>query len=265
MTDETVQDVPVVEPDAATDVVADADAPAPQPVIPAAPPESDKVQKRIDELIWKNAELKRQLDASQKPPTPVEPAKPIVAPTLEQFDYDQSKYQQAQNEYLSAMVKLGVSEELAKERQQAKVETREKTFHQRQQDFAKTNPEYVEKVIRADTLPISTSAQSLIKEMDAGPQVALYLVNHQEEALQIMQMSELMQARELGRIEAKLDKPVVTPAIPKVSQAPPPPAKIEATDSTVTPKPSDPESDKLSDAEWRKARDKQLARQRRAN
>lgn len=267
MTDETTP--PVVEQVAEEVVVADADAPA-TPVVQAAPSESDKVQKRIDELTRKNAELAWRLAEKERKDAepPSTPAKPIVAPTLAEFEYDDAKFQVAQQEYLDSLIDQRIAERSAKAERENQVKTREQTFQERQKSFAEKSPEYLEKVIQGaerGEWACSQVMAEMIQESDQGPAVALYLAMHPEMSAQIAQLPERMAARELGRIEASLEKP--TPqasAHAPVSKAPPPVPKIEASDSTTSVKPTDPESDRLSDREWKAAREKQLARQRRA-
>jgi hypothetical protein len=62
-----------------------------------------------------------------------------------------------------------------------------------------------------------------------------------------------------------LEKPSA-PAVPKpvaVSKAPPPPPRLEAVEHAVTVRPDSPESDKaLTDDEWFRLRNKQLARKK---
>lgn len=231
---------------------------------PDPAPKRDRAQERIDELTWRVNEERRRREAlereiAQRPKEQPAPAKP---PTLEDHGFDQAKYDQAFNEYQERLIEQKTAEKVAKaladRDQQAQQETRLKTFAERQDAFAKTNPDYVTKVQLAETLPISEASQEMLQDMDLGPQVALYLVDNREEALKIMQLPERQQALALGRIEAKLATPKVAEAPPpKVSQAPPPPAKIEATEATVEKRPED-----MSDSEFAKWRRRQIAQRR---
>lgn len=259
MDDETLPEV--TPSDAAQEPVVVADA-TPPAVTPAVPSEHDKVQKRIDELVWKNAELRRQMDALQKPAAPPQPAKPIVAPTLEQFEYDEDKFRKAQQDYIDSLVDQKIADRLSKVEQERQVKAREQTFQQRQQEFASKNPEYVEKVIQGaerGEWACSEAMAEMIQESDKGPEVALYLASNPDVAKQIAGLSDRAAARELGRIEAKLEKPVVAP-VTRISQAPPPAPKLEASDGAVTPKTTDPDSDKLSNEEWNRLEKKRMAK-----
>jgi hypothetical protein len=57
----------------------------------------------------------------------------------------------------------------------------------------------------------------------------------------------LQQAREIGRIEVKL---LEKPPVPKVSAAPPPAPKLDASDAKVTKDPAEMSADEFS--KWRK-------------
>lgn len=260
MTDESVPAIELV----AETVVADA-ADAVTPSVSAAePPKVDNTQKRIDELTWRNAELRRQLAAKDKPAeTPVAPKPLGLPPTLEQYEFDQGKFQEAQQKYLDALVDQRVSERLSKAEQEKQVHTREQTFQQRQAEFAKKTPEYVEKVIQGaerGEWACSEAMAELIQDSEMGPALAMHLATNPEVAASIAQLPPIAAAREMGRLEAKLEKPVVaTPVPPKVSQAPPPPAKIEATEPDVRKSIDDPA---ITDAEFAKIRRRQIAQRR---
>ena len=266
MTDETLDVSPALVENSVPEVTPKPEAaPTPQPDSGSIPDKLDPVQKRIDELTWRFNEerrqreaLERKLEAAQRPKEQPAPAKP---PTLEDHGFDQAKYDTALAQYQDLVIDQKADEKVAKalaERdQKQQQEARFKTFEQRSSDFAKTNPAYREKVLLAQSLPISAEAQVLIQDMELGPQVALHLVENQDEAIRIMGLSEAQQARELGRIEARLEAPKPAPVkAPPVSQAPPPPARIEATDAVVTKAWNDPE---LSQAEFNKRRRQQIA------
>lgn len=232
-------------------------APTPQPD-PA--PKRDRAQERIDHLTWQLNEERRQRtlerEQAQRQKEPPAPAKP---PTLEDNGYDQTRYDLAVAEYqdklISARTAAEVERVLAERDQKQQHSERLTTFEQRQSKFVESNPEYVEKVLEAHTLPISEVSQEIIQTMELGPQVALYLVNNREQAVQIMQLPERLQALELGRIEAKLSAPKA--AAPRVSQAPAPAPKIDATEPEI-----DKDPDSLSTEDWLRRRNKQLRAKR---
>lgn len=243
-------------PDAAPEITAEPAAPSP------APEKVDNVQKRIDQLTWKNHELQRQLEAARKPPEK-EP-EPLKPPTLEEHGFDEAKYQEAQRAFLKEEARAEAREELKREREREAAAKREQTFKEREESFAKSKPDYRAVVSNPD-LPITKEMAQVIEDSEIGPELAYYLGTNEDKAAAIAKLSPFHQARELGRIEAQLESQKAKPpekAAP-ISRAPAPPTKLEAVDSTVAVKPDDPDSDKqMSDAEWVRARNKQLSRKR---
>jgi hypothetical protein len=243
--------------DAAPVINADAPAaPSPAPV----ETKPDNVQKRIDKLTWEKNEYRRQLDELRARPESKPPAsEPLKPPTRADHDYDEGKYEAALLEYSRAIARQEVQETLKREREQEAEGKRKQSFQQRQDEFIKSHPEYREKVLENDTLPITQDMARVIAESEMGPEVALYLAENEEKAAQIAQLSPFLQARELGRIEARLEAAKVTPPpAPKLSEAPPPVPKIDATDPAIPNK--DPS--KMSDSEFAKWRKRQIAQRR---
>lgn len=224
---------------------------------------SEKAQKRIDHLTWESREKEREADhwrqvAMQITAQKAEPAKETAAgpPTLEQYGYDEAKYQLAVADYVRAEARreaLTAIQQLEGHKAQAE---RAKSWQQREAEFAAKQADYRE-VAYDPTVPISATMAECIAESDMGPQVAYYLAKNKDEAARIAGLSERAAAREIGRIEARIS---AKPISPPVSKAPPPPPKIEAADATVSVRPDTADSDSLSDAEWAKKRNAQLAR-----
>ena len=252
MADETV----IEQAEPAPEVVADVTPPAPVVETPKPDKAIEGMQRRIDELTWRLRDTERR---AQAPPEPLK-AEPVV-PKLEDFAYDEGKFQLAQTEYLRHETARLVAEELNKAKQTTQIEQRTQTFREREKAFAAKAPEYQAKVYGGDTVPISDAMAALITESEIGPEVAFYLANNLDTARQLYELPPIQAAREIGKLEAKLSaKPVaatVTPIVPKVSQAPPPPAKIEAEEPEVE---RDPE--KMSDAQFAKWRRRQIAQRK---
>lgn len=198
----------------------------------------DGQQRRIDELTWRlNRSIDREPEANKEPPQKVEPK----VPKLEDFAFDEAKFQSAQTEYLRAEAERIVTERLKAADQTRAVEQRTQTFREREKAFAAKTPDYQDKVYGGETLPISDAMAEEITSSEVGPELALYLANHRDVARQLYELPPRQVAREIGRIEATLLKPAatiapVTPPVPKVSNAPPPPAKIEAEEAEVVSK-----------------------------
>lgn len=251
---------------------------------PAAP-EKDGFTKRIDELTknWRDTERDRDdakrradeaardaqywRDQALRAQQPTEPAKPAetAVKTLADFEYDDVKYQAYLFDQAEARAVKAAEKRLREQQETDARERRKAEFAKRESEFEKANPDYRSKT-RSASFPVSDAMAEVCAESEEGPAVLLYLANNLSLADQIARMPPLAAARELGRIEAKLigarEKAAKT-----VSEAPPPTPKLEGTGEAGTTgiKASDPESDKLSDEEWTRRRNKQLARQQRGS
>ncbi len=236
-----------------------APSPAPEPKESSA---IEKMQKRIDQLTYRLRETERQQARPESPPPAPEPLKP---PTKAEHDYDDEKYQAALIAYTEQVAERKAQDLLDKRDREQQETARKKTFQERQDAFAKSKPDYAEKVLQNDSLPITSEMAQVIQESEMGPEIAYYLAENEEKAAAIAQLSPFLQARELGRIEAQLEAAKAPPAAPpKQSSAPPPVPKIDATDSARAISSTDPDSDKLSDVEWVKAENRRLANKRKA-
>lgn len=228
----------------------------------------DRVQKRIDKLtkekyaaLSERDRLRWELEQARSQPAKTEQVAPEL-PTLEGAGFDESKYQTAQGEYLKALARAEAERIIADRDAKQSAAAKQTEFQKRQAEFIKSKPDYAEKVLENDSLPISMPMAEVIRRSDMGPQVAYYLAEHTETAEALASLQDPVDiAREIGRIEARLEAQKAAP-VPKVSAAPPPPAKIEATDPAPSVKADSADSDNLSDAEWARLRNKQLARKR---
>lgn len=216
------------------------------------------VQKRIDELTrnWRDTERDRDywrelaVRANQQPQqTPQEPQKP--GRTLEDFEYDEGKYQAYLIEQAREEARRIVQDEYKRESQGRK----QSSFKSKEAEFAKTAEDY-HSVTRNPSLTLTQEMVDVVADAEKGPEVLYYLGKNPDIADRLSSMSPLNMAMEIGRIEAKLAS---TPKGSSVSKAPPPTPKIEAVSPALDVKASDPESDSLSTKEWVAKRNKELA------
>jgi hypothetical protein len=167
-------------------------------------------QAEIDAMISKRlAREQRKWEREQrfKAATPELPATP---PSQEQFESTEA--------YAEALAERKAAELLARreaERQQA--ETLE-SYHEREEE-ARTKYEDFEQVAYNPRLPITQVMAETIQASDVGPEVAYYLGSNPKEADRIAKLSPFLQAKEIGKIEAKLAD---NPPVKKSSSAPTP-------------------------------------------
>ena len=259
--------------------VADANEPEPTQGAESAPaaPESveepealtEKVRSRFDELTRKRRDAERDAEywraqalRAQPAPEPVAP-KPAEPPPagkkLADFGYDEEKFQDYLFEQAEARaVKAAESVLTRKQTETARFQAIS-AHKEREAEFAKKVPDYFE---IAHYAPITDSMAEIVMESDQSAELAYYLglPANRQVALKIGQLPPLAQAREIGRLEAKVAE---KPKPPTVSAAPPPAPRLESAGNPGGyAKPDAPESDKLSDAEWTRLRNKQIAKQK---
>jgi hypothetical protein len=233
-------------------------------------PKPKGVQKRIDELTRLRYDAERERDhwrqmAMRQAPAQQEPAKPEppkALPKLEDFNYDEAAYQAALMTHVTAEAARKVREDARREQAEEAAKQRVKSWKTRESEFKAKHEDYESIAYYA---PITDAMVEVIQESELGPEIAYYLGKNRDEAERIAQLDPVKAAREIGRLEARLEKPSA-PAVPKpvaVSKAPPPPPRLEAVEHAVTVRPDSPESDKaLTDDEWFRLRNKQLARKK---
>jgi hypothetical protein len=226
----------------------------------------DPVQKRIDELTRRRYDAERERDywrehaqraPRQEAPPPPAPEPQATGKTLADFAYDESKYQA----YLFQQARadaVKAAEEVLSRKQTETARFQTVTAHkEREAEFAKKVPDYFEV---AHYAPITDSMAEIVMESEMSAELAYHLGKNRQVALNLSRLTPLQQAREIGRIEAKL---AAKPTPPATSNAPPPAPKIGgASDAGTGAKPDAPDSDKLSDAEWTRRRNQQVAKRR---
>lgn len=217
------------------------------------------VTKRIDELTrnWRETERDRDYwrDKAMSKETKPEPVtQDLEFKTLEDFDYDETKFQKHMAEVITNQAKKEALEAVKTTQAETSKQQQERQFLNKEAEFAKDIDDY-HMVTRSRDFPVSDQMFDVVSESDDGPAVLYYLGKNIDLARQINSLPPIQMARELGKLEAK----VIADRSKKgesVSKAPPPPPKIAGTSATVE---KDP--DKMSTSDWVKWREKQLAKQ----
>ena len=219
-------------------------------------PKADPVQKRIDELTRKRRDAERDSEywrdqaMKRQPEAPVEPVEQPLQ-TLADFDYDEGRYQQ----HLFKLAQDGAvqkAQEVMREEQSQQSSKRKVTeFRSRENDFSKNVEDYREVVTNPD-LSLSKAMVDVATDMENGPEVLYYLAKNPDLSDEIAHLPPLTAARELGRIEAKLQSQAKSGE--KVSKAPAPAPKISGLDPSVGKNP-----DEMSQKEWNAHRRKIIA------
>lgn len=199
------------------------------------------ISKRLarEQRKWEREQRTRQAESQYLP-------KPILGEISEdQFD-SKEKYIQALAEKRAREIFLQKEAFDSQAKLTAAYEERADKFREAHDDF--------DQVVGDQSLQITDVMAEAIFASDIGPEVAYYLGTNPKTAERISKLSPFLQAKEIGRIEAKLAE-APPPAAKKTSSAPAPISPVTAR-STVSPvfDTTDPRSTQsMSTEEWVKA------------
>lgn len=205
---------------------------------PAEPKPDGGVQKKINKLTAraKAAEAERDRilaeleSARQTRQAPQQPAGDIPKPpTLEDFNYDEARYQDAKDKYVADLAVRRVYDEIARSQdaqaQQAEAD-RKRQAGQRFREKAEAAADRYEhlddamEAFHKGGISVSVPMIEFVYEhAEDGPAIVHHLYANQELAEKIAKLSPLAAARELARLEASLPKPQPR----NISNAPKPP------------------------------------------
>ena len=227
---------------------ADAPAPASESEATAAPiaettrPEDQTTetpksftQEELDAIVGKRlAREQRKWEREQAQRTV--PTAPSELPPPDQFDSVET--------YAKAYAEQMLRERDVQKQRSEYVEA----YHDREED-ARGKYDDFEQVAYNPNLRITTVMAETIQTSDVGPDVAYYLGSNPKEADRISRLSPILQAKEIGKIEATL---VSNPPVKKSSSAPTPISPVTARSSgTSTYDTTDPRSIKsMTTSEW---------------
>lgn len=219
-------------------------------------------QEEVDALIAKRLareERKRQREAQQmqrpaETPPAEAPAAPAGKPAPENFQTTEA-YLEALTDWKAKQI---VSEQLTDwEQKQREARARNaaqaaQAEYQRREDAARDKHEDFDDVVYNPALPITDHMAFAIQHSEVGPELAYHLGSHPDETARIARLHPLAQAKELGKLEAKLASAPApaTPAKPSAAPAPIAPIGGKQTPAKVYDT-TDPRSIKsMTTSEW---------------
>jgi len=194
---------------------------APEPEI-VAPVEASEVesktftQEEMDAAIGKR--LAREQRKWEREQRTAQPAAPVVAApvTPEQFaDTDA---------YVDALTTQKAQQLVQHQQMQKQQQELLATYHDKEED-ARTKYEDFEQVAYNPKLPITDVMAQSIQASENGPDVAYYLGTNPKEAARIANLAPFLQAKEIGRLEAKIASEPITK---RTSSAPAPISPVTA-------------------------------------
>jgi hypothetical protein len=209
--------------------------PAPEPV--EAPAVKTFTQEEVDALIGKRLARERRSWERERPKAPAAPAEPVSQDKFESVE--------AYAEALATQKAEQLLQQRELERQQAAVV---ESYHEKEEQAREKYDDF-EQVAYNPSLKISTVMAQTIQASEIGPDIAYFLGSNPKEADRISRLSPFLQAKEIGKIEAKV---AASPPTRKPSSAP---APIEPVAARASGAPAydttDPRSIKtMSTSDW---------------
>jgi hypothetical protein len=235
-----------------------AEVPASEQVATAAPeaeinaPENDQTneqqsktftQEELDAIVgkrlareqrkWEREQTQRQAEAQTL-------RAPASIPSVDQFESTEA--------YADALA-YQKAEQLLAQREQARQQSAIiESYHEREEE-ARSKYDDFEQVAYNPKLPITDVMAESIRASDIGPEVAYYLGANPKEADRISRLSPIVQAKEIGKIEAKMAN---DPPVKRTTSAPAPISPVTARSSGGPAyDTTDPRSTKtMTDSQW---------------
>ena len=243
---EEVQALAEVDSAPTTDVTATPEVVESTPEVAESQPEqaAEKTytQAEIDAMIgkrlareqrkWEREQAQRQAEMQVLKATP--------AATVDQFESPEA--------YAEALA-LQKAEELIAKREAAKQQSAVLESYQEREEAAREKYDDFEQVAYNPKLPITTVMAETIQSSEIGPELAYYLGSNPKKAERISRMSPFVQAKEIGKIEAKL---AADPPTKRTTSAPAPISPVTARSSGAPAyDTTDPRSIKtMTDSQW---------------
>jgi hypothetical protein len=245
MTDE-VQSLAEVDSAPAPEVTATPEAIENAPEVAENQPEQVEEKKysqaEIDAMIGKRLarEQRKWEREQQQRQAEQQTLKAAPAASVDQFESPEA--------YAEALA-LQKAEELIAKREAAKQQSAVLESYQEREEAARDKYDDFEQVAYNPKLPITDVMAETIQSSDIGPELAYYLGSNPKDAERISRMSPLAQAKEIGKIEAKLAS---DPPVKRTTSAPAPISPVTARSSGAPAyDTTDPRSIKtMTDSQW---------------
>jgi hypothetical protein len=173
-------------------------------------------QADIDAMIGKRlAREQRKWEREQAQRGAERQVVPSEIPTPDQF--------QSPNDY-AEFIRLE-ADKLVQQREVAKQQSQVLESYQEREEMARDKYDDFEQVAYNPNLPITNVMAETIQSSDIGPELAYFLGTNPKDAERISRLTPFMQAKEIGKIEAKLAD---NPPVKKTTSAPAPISPVTA-------------------------------------
>ena len=199
--------------------------------------QKNEANAKVQELEQQNQYLSAQINQAQQPLDKF--------PSLADFDYDETKYQQAVVQY-NAQLNAQTVQEAMGQQQSAQLQhlnaqkqiISEEQFKEKSKDFALDYPDYQEKVTSPTFQQSEFVASTIVNNFDNGPAVAYWLASNPQQAARVNQMSDMDAMKALTTISTVLSiakRPVQTTNAPTPSKPVAPKGKVAKDLDKMTP------------------------------
>jgi len=197
-------------------------------------------QEELDAIVRKRLDREQRKWERQRAQQPVG-EQSRQPPSAEQFESTEA--------YAEALA-VQKAEQLLAQREMHKQHTELLEAYHDREEQARDKYQDFEQVAYNPKLPITTVMADTIRASDVGPEVAYYLGTNIKETERIARLPPILQAKEIGKIEAKLAD---NPPVKRTTSAPAPITPVTARGSNNNPSfdTTDPRSIKnMSTSEW---------------
>lgn len=197
-------------------------------------------QEEVDALVAKRlAKEQRKWERKLQQPAPAVSSVPREIPPADQFESVEA--------YAHALAEKRATE-LVQQREAYQQQTQVLESHRDREETARDKYDDYEDVVYNPKLAITPIMAQTIQASDMGPDVAYYLGTNPREAERIARMSAIAQAKEIGRLEAKIAS---APPVKKTTSAPTPISPVSARTTSTSLDTTDPRAVKqMSASEW---------------
>jgi len=213
-------------------------------------------QAEIDAMIGKRlAREQRKWEREQAQRGAEKQVVPSEIPSPDQF--------QSPNDYAEFI--RAEADKLVQQREAAKQQSQVLESYQEREEQARDKYDDFEQVAYNPNLPITNVMAETIQHSDIGPELAYYLGSNPKDAERISRLTPFMQAKEIGKIEAKLAD---NPPVKRTTSAPAPISPVTArTSGSPSHDTTDPRSIKsMTTSQWIEAeRARQIKKQQAQN
>lgn len=216
-------------------------------------------QKKIDRLNAENEYLKSQLAKPAETKTASKEAviEKTGKPKVDYFN-THSEYVEALTDWKIEQKSLAEKAEQKKDELKSEQEKQTATFQKKYDDFSKATEDFQETIDGVDDIRLSAVFEDAIISSEIGPQIMYELAKNREELERLSKLSPMFMLKEIGKIEARLEKSkeTKTEVKTKTTNAPPPPKSLSSKSASI--KKSINDSD-LSQQEYEAIRREQMA------